>query len=92
MALLPSLICTQRFAGITAVPEVTVILCEVVATPQLKPDAAPLIRRASANPEHDAEVLVAKSVLVAPSPPRFQPTGKVMLMLCVAETPLGVTN
>ena len=68
------------------------MLWEVVATPQLRPEAAPLVRRASVKPEQDADVLVAKSVLVAPSPPKFHPTGKVILTLCAAEIPLGVTN
>ncbi len=64
----------------------------MVATPQLRPEADPLVRRASVKPEHEADVLVAKSVLVAPNDPKFHPTGNVILTLCAAEIPLGVTN
>lgn len=92
IALVPNLICTQRFAGITADPEVIVILCDVVETPHVSPEAALFVRNASVNPEQVDEVLVAKSVLEALTEPRFQPTGKVIVIPNPAPTPVGVTN
>ena len=87
----PILTWIQRLAGITAVPEVIVITDVVVETPHVRPDAA-LEIRASANPEHVAEVLVAKSILVVARAPIVHPAGNVMLMFCPAITPVGVTN
>ena len=63
----------------------------VVETPHVSPDGL-FDRRASVKPEHDAEVDVAKSKLVVARLPRVHPTGKVIVMLNPAATPVGVTN
>jgi hypothetical protein len=62
------------------------------ATPQLRPDAAPACRSASVNPEHVAEVLVARSKLATANVPVAYPDGKVILIPCPAVIPVGVTN
>ena len=91
VALAPISICTQRLAGITAVPEVIVITEVVVETPQVRPEAV-LEMSASVNPEHVADVDVAKSILVVARAPIVHPTGKVIVILVPAATPVGVTN
>ena len=58
----------------------------------MRPEAVPFLIKASVKPEHVEEVLVAKSVLVAFTVPKFHPTGKVILMSWPAMTPVGVTN
>jgi hypothetical protein len=63
----------------------------VVDTPQVSPEAV-LEISASANPEHVADVDVAKSILVVARAPIVHPGGKVMVMLVPAATPVGVTN
>ena len=76
----PILICTQRLAGTTAVPEVRYNVDVATTTPHDKPEAAPEVRSASTKPEHDAEVLVAKSKLLILNVPVAYPDGNVTLI------------
>ena len=87
----PIRICIQRLAGTTAVFEVNVITDVVVETPQVVPTAV-LASGASATEAQEADVLVAKSKLVVARLPKFHPLGKVIVIVCPAATPVGVTK
>lgn len=56
-----------------------VIADVVVATPHVRPDAV-LEISASVKPEQEADVLVAKSILVVANAPIVQPAGNVIEM------------